>query len=120
MYNVEIYKTILAGDMPNEEEGIMSKLKYLDLPYPDMVSFKYSLTLPYTHFVGLSIINDGFQIGEIKNIDWFHDEELFACHLKDEQPYSFKGYDYTYEWLIKNAEDHGWKKLDDESDEEEF
>jgi len=103
MYNVEIFKTILAGDMPNEDEGIMADKKYLDLPYPDMVSFKYSLPISFSPFVGLSIIDGGFRSGEIKKVTWFHDDELFACYVEDDQPHRSRGYDYTYEWLIKEC-----------------
>lgn len=119
MHRVEIYKTIWAGDVPSESEGIASKLKYVSMPYPDRVSFKYSLQLSFVPFVGLSIIDDtdsyNFRSGNINKIIWFHHEKLFACYVDDERPYSSRGYEYSYEWLLNDAQSSGWKKIDEKN-----
>jgi hypothetical protein len=117
MYRVEIYKTIWAGEVPDETRGGCSKLKYVPPPNPECVSFKYSLDLPFAPFIGLFIIHDideyNFRSGEIKQVTWFHHDELFACFVDDEHPYTFKGYDYKFEWLVEHAGKGGWKRIDE-------
>lgn len=111
MFKVTVFKIIWAGDLPSKE-GAFENLKYLSEEYPECVPLEYTLELPFPPYSGLSINNDrsdhNFRSGEIKRVTWFNSEQLFGCWVEDAQPYSARGYDYSYEWLIDRALKDGW------------
>lgn len=111
MFKVKIFKTIWAGDLPSEG-GVFADLKYLSQEYPDFVPLEYSLELPFAPYTGISINDDKkgqcFRSGEIQKVTWFNHDNIFGCWVEDAQPYSARGYDYSYEWLVDRALKDGW------------
>lgn len=112
MFKVSIFKTIWAGDLPSDE-GFVADLKHLTQEYPDCVPLEYSLELPFAPYPGLSINDDKdgqcFRSGEIQKVTWFNHDNVFGCWVEDSQPYSARGYGYSYEWLVDRALKDGWK-----------
>ena len=111
MFKVTIFKTIWAGDLPSDE-GAFTDLKFISEEYPDCVPLEYTLELAFAPYAGLSINNDpgdhNFRSGEINKVTWFNQERLFGCWVDDAKPYSARGCDYSYEWLIDSALKDGW------------
>ncbi len=111
MFKVTIFRTIWAGDIPNET-GVFENLKYLSEEYPDCIPLEYTLELPFAPSPGLSINDDSdghcFRSGEIKKVTWFNHEGIFGCWVEDSHPYSARGHDYSYEWLVDRAHKDGW------------